>query len=491
MIDIADICLISEGSYPYVKGGVASCIHDMVSEMKEYKFHILSVMAPSQEAKPFYAMPANVIQHTTHRLGDLPHGRASRKVSKEMHERLRPLLMGLIDGVPFERETFFSLLRVLSTYRNHLSERSLLNSKDAWDTMITTYESGYSHLSFLDFFWAYRSILSTMASALLFPLPVARVYHSVSTGYAGLLSARGKYEAGAPVLLTEHGIYTNERRIEIVAAEWLQQHRAGTLSVDTLGDDLRYMWVRYFEQMGRTAYEASDKIISLFRGAQTIQLSDGAAVDKCSVIPNGIDVERFAALPRTPHANPTVALVGRVVPIKDVKTFIHAVAMIAKTLPTVQALIIGPTDEDTSYAKECQNLVASLGMENTIKFLGMVSVDQHYPMVDVVVLTSISEGQPLVLLEAGAAGIPVIATDVGACREMIEGMQGENPAFGSGGIVTALANPQATAQAMYALLTDRERYNAASWAIKSRVAAVYPKEKQFDAYRELYQLHLR
>lgn len=490
MSNTADICIISEGSYPYVKGGVASWIHSMVNELKEYRFHIVSIMAPSQSGKAFYAMPANVMQHDTYRLSELPRGQSALAVSEEMHARLRPLLMGLIDDVPFDSNSFSTLLRVLTAYRGNVSEATLLNDKAAWETMLALYESGYAHISFLDFFWTYRVMLSTLISALTFPLPAARMYHTVSTGYAGLLGARAKYETGAPLVVTEHGIYTNERRIEILAAEWLQQHRTGVLSVDNIGLDLRDMWVRYFEKMGHTAYETADQIISLYAGAKTAQQIDGAPVEKSRVIPNGVDVAQFSALPRQPHPNVTVALVGRVVPIKDVKTFIYAVAIVMQAVPSIRALVIGPTDEDPRYAEECQHLVTALGLDNTVRFMGMVSVEQYYPSIDLVVLTSISEAQPLVLLEAGAAGIPLVATDVGACREIIYGMPNESPALGDGGIITPLANPQATADAILELLSNPARYAAASQSIKARMDTVYQERFQFEAYRNLYQSYL-
>ncbi len=491
MSGIADICIISEGSYPYVKGGVASWIHDMVSEMKEYRFHVVSLVSPVQDLTPFYAIPSNVIKHDAYRLGALPDGRNTLAASEEIHARLRPLLMGLIDDLPFERDDFSTLLRVFATYRAHINSASLLNDKAAWETLLATYESGYAHVSFLDFFWSYRVMLSTLTSTLTFPLPVARMYHAVSTGYAGLLGARAKHETGAPLLISEHGIYTNERRIEILGAEWLQQHRESVLSVDRVGADLRALWVRYFEKMGHIAYEASDQITSLFSGSQMAQHADGASLGKTRVVPNGIDVERFASLPHQPHIHPTVALVGRVVPMKDVKTFIHAVAIAVQAIPQLQALIIGPTDEDPAYAETCQHLATAMGLDHVVKFMGMASVDQYYPVIDVVALTSISEVQPLVMLEAGAAGIPLIATDVGACRELVCGCEGEMPAFGDGGVITPLANPQATAEAIIELLTNRERYEAASRAIKTRIHALYQKRGQFDAYRNLYQSYLR
>jgi glycosyltransferase involved in cell wall biosynthesis len=209
------------------------------------------------------------------------------------------------------------------------------------------------------------------------------------------------------------------------------------------------------------------------------------------VIPNGIDVDTYAAIERAPapHA-PTVALIGRVVPIKDVKTFLRACAILKGMLPRLEALIVGPTDEDEAYYQECMNLVRFLNLDDTVIFTGRVKLQEFLGRIDVVVLTSISEAQPLVILEAGASGIPTVATDVGSCRELILGRSEEEPALGHGGDVTPLCNPSATAQALARLLTDGEWYARCSQAIAKRVSRYYNKTLVDASYRELYEQHL-
>jgi polysaccharide biosynthesis protein PelF len=179
------------------------------------------------------------------------------------------------------------------------------------------------------------------------------------------------------------------------------------------------------------------------------------------------------------------------VPIKDIKTFIRACALLRQTAPDMKAFIIGPTDEDKDYYAECTNLVQLLGLEHTITFTGQARVDDYLPMLDVLVLTSISEAQPLVMLEAGAAGIPIVATDVGSCRELIEGAADETPALGMGGIVTPLASPASTADAIFTLLSDHALYETASNVIRERVAQYYNEGIQHQAYRTLYAEYLR
>ena len=119
-------------------------------------------------------------------------------------------------------------------------------------------------------------------------------------------------------------------------------------------------------------------------------------------------------------------MIGRIVPIKDIRTFIMAVALLKDLVPNVVAILIGPEDEDPEYAASCRQLVHQLGTESSIKFLGRVpDVLQYLCAADVLALSSISEAQPIAMLEAAATGLPIVSTDVGSCREIIEGFEGD------------------------------------------------------------------
>lgn len=208
---------------------------------------------------------------------------------------------------------------------------------------------------------------------------------------------------------------------------------------------------------------------------------------KIKIIPNGIDVKLFSKIKRNKDHPPTVALIGRVVPIKDIKSYINAVSSLAQTIPGLRAWIIGPTDEDEPYYLECVELVQKNALEKTIKFFGKVSVKDYLPEVDVLVLTSISEAQPLVILEAGAAGIPSVATDVGSCSELILGRSDENPKLGSGGAICSLYAPNEIAESVTMLLTDKEFYEKCSLAISERVGKYYNIVDVDKQYRETYK----
>lgn len=481
----ADVCLLLEGTYPYTPGGVSSWVHDLVRGMEDLTFHVVSLLPGNTLPARRYEMPRNVTGLSHVFVRSLPRGARALFHSERFFAALGEPLLRLQDAGGLG--DIAALSRALAPARGRLGTRLLLDSRPAWDLMLRMYRSAYAGSSFLDYFWAWRCLHEGLFSAMIAPLPPARVYHTVSTGYAGLLAARARFETGRPVLLTEHGIYTNERRVEIAMADWLHETPASGLDVEhgrrTLGD----FWNRTFRSYARACYEACDPIVTLYEGNQPFQIADGAPRDRLRIIPNGVDVPRYAALweKARPHP-PTIALIGRIVPIKDVKTFLRACAALRGGIPDLRALLLGPTDADPEYADECRALVKDLGLETCVDFRGQVLLDDHLPEIDVVVLTSISEAQPLVILEAGAAGIPMVATDVGSCRELILGRPAETPPLGPGGAIARLADPDAIAREVARLLTDPTWRASCSRAIQERVRLHYNKIPIERIYRDLY-----
>ena len=207
------------------------------------------------------------------------------------------------------------------------------------------------------------------------------------------------------------------------------------------------------------------------------------------MIANGIDLKRFAAMRRRPaDARPTVALIGRVVPIKDVKTFITAAGLLRERVPELAALVLGPTDEDPEYFARVRGAGRGARPRGLRRVHRARSTSSTICRASTcVALTSLSESQPLVLLEAGAAGIPFVATNVGSCREILEGRPDEAPPLGPGGIVTNLVAPAEIAAALGDLLPIRRKRRRYGETLRERVERLYTSEQAAGAYRELYQ----
>ena len=138
---------------------------------------------------------------------------------------------------------------------------------------------------------------------------------------------------------------------------------------------------------------------------------------------------------------------------------------------------MGPVDEDPGYTQECRAFARDLDLDGCVEFTGAVNILDYLPDVHVVVLTSLSESQPLTLLEAGAAGIPFVASNVGSCREIIDGRSDEQPPLGRGGLVTAVVAPGETAEAVDTLLINHDMRRQFGETLRRRVRRFYTSEK--------------
>ena len=484
-----DISILVEGCYPYVPGGVSAWIDWLIRAHPGLSFSVVALWPRPTNQQPRYALPPNVTALHHLYLQDFGGLVRQRPLPVRDLEELATALddLMMIGG----KARLGELTRRLASLRGDYDIADLFNSPAAWDLARRMYHTEMPYGSFLHFFWAWRALAGGLLATCGFKLPEAKVYHCISTGYAGILAARAALETGRPAILTEHGIYTNERRIELLMADWVADTVDKGHALDDPRFDLRDMWVKAFEAYARTCYETASEIVTLFEDNQRAQRALDAPRERLTVIANGIDPKRFEGVKPPPaDARPTMALIGRVVSIKDVKTFIAAAHALKPRVPGLRALIAGPLDEEPAYSAECKAFAAELGLDGTVEFAGPVNVVDHLSLIHVVVLTSLSESQPLVLLEAGAAGVPFVATNVGSCREIIEGRSDESPPLGAGGYVTGLVAPGETADAVYRILTDPVHRRRLGETLRARVLRYYSADRAVDAYQSLYRRHM-
>lgn len=489
----ADVCLILEGTYPYIRGGVSSWVHQIISGLPEISFALLFIGdKPSTYGELRYALPDNVVELTSvylvsEQATPEPKACPGHKPAFESVQRLHEYFGG---EHPYDLSAILKKVMGFIHDSKEINTETFLYSRESWAFITQKYEQSSGNNSFLDYFWTIRamhaplfSLMATLANA-----PKAKVYHSISTGYAGLYGVMLQTIYQRPFILTEHGIYTKERKIDLAQIEWINEtvDRYGS-SLDKEFSYLRQLWIRFFEGIGRLAYSTASPILAITEGNRLRQITDGAAADNVTVVANGVDLKKFAALRDRPASPPLViGFIGRVVPIKDVKTFLRAMRSIYTKLPAVQAWIIGGEDEDPKYATECRDLVASLSLQECVVYKGFCNVTEVMAELGVIVLSSISEGLPLVILEAYASGLPIVATDVGACRELIEGGSAEDKAIGHSGAVVPIANAEALASEVIKLLSDAERWQAARNAAMQRVDRYFNEEDLFESYRRIY-----
>ncbi|MEJ2669251.1 MAG: GT4 family glycosyltransferase PelF [Gammaproteobacteria bacterium] len=525
--------LLLEGTYPFVQGGVSSWVHQLIRGLdKQYNFALTFIgSTPSDHPKQHYKLPENVLsldcfylfapeadcrtdfgtQHAYHKkLSDPAHWGKPRRHRLRPHRTQRPSASGtrwFIDLIhrlqnpktPMNQRLLQGFLAnngpiqhpfyPTDMHRYRFSQEHALSSTILWKLLTRDYERFCPTEPFNHFCWHYRGLyqqLFRIAHIAQRARP-ADMYHSISTGYAGFIGAILSAAGDRPLIITEHGIYTRERRIDLNDAPWLTSPRRTSCVFDRQHESvIRTLWIRFFEQLSHTAYHQASHITSLYAASRRLQINEGAAPEKTHVICNGIAHERFARQNHLVRATstPRVALIGRVVSIKDVATFIKAISIVRLSHPTVQAEIVGPLDEQPEYVEQCHMLVDLLNLSNHVTFTGSQEVETLMPTLDVLALTSISEAQPLVLLEAMASGVPIVATDVGACREMIEGPDANAPA--PCGLIVPIASAQASAQAISHLLANPALREQMGQCGRQRVQTHYAESSMLSAYHALY-----
>ena len=354
----------------------------------------------------------------------------------------------------------------------HLSLNDLLMGEDFFHIVSDCYYLQYSQVVFSDFLWTMRSIYLPLFHTLKMDIPKADLYHCVATGYAGVLGSMAVHRFGSKMLISEHGIYTREREEELIKAKWVK-------------GIYKNVWIEQFQKMSKLAYEKATLVTSLYEHARELQGELGCPLEKTRVTPNGINVERLDGIPGKQPEDEKYVNVGavlRVAPIKDVKTMLQAFGFAKAKQPKLKLWIMGPYDEDKEYAEECFDLVETMQIQDVV-FTGRIDVKDYLGRMDLTILTSISEGQPLTILESYAAHKPVIATDVGNCRGLL---YGENDDFGEAGILTHIMNIEEISQAIIELANNPERRIRMGENGYKRVMSNYKLSDMKRTYRKIY-----
>lgn len=486
--EAVDIALILEGSYPYMLGGVSAWVHQIIQNFPEYTFGLVFLGGSEEDNKEGirYAIPDNVIQFQTHYLFEEKEPAIKKNVIgnpggflfvKEMHEQFKcPHAMEQIGDIS------------LITDKEHgVDYEQFLYSKLSWEYITEEYSKQCGDTSFIDYYWTVRNIHKPLwkLASIVDNFPQAKVVHTVSTGYAGLLSFLVQRRYNYPVILTEHGIYTKERKIDIFLSNIFRDDNERALAEASY---LRNLWDRYFKTLAQLSYQVADPIVSLFKHAQSIQLEEGANPDKTIVIPNGIDIQRYQKARRPlDEKQHVICFVGRIVPIKDVKGFIKSIPYLHNADPSLKFWIVGSTDQDPAYAKECVELVENIQLEDIVEFKPHQKMDDILPQIKILVLSALREGMPLVILESFAAGVPVVVTDVGACKELILGVGKEDKALGPAGTVVKVADPHELQQAITEIIASPKLWKQMSKTAIKRAERYYSEKTMIDRYRVLYE----
>jgi glycosyltransferase involved in cell wall biosynthesis len=243
---------------------------------------------------------------------------------------------------------------------------------------------------------------------------------------------------------------------------------------------------RVFLTIERALGLATDRIIVVGDGQRDEIASYGVAPrEKLAPIRLGLELGQFlhaesargqlrSELGVGPEAR-LVGIVARLVPIKAHEVFFQAATRVVQTIPAARFLVIG----DGERRAELEALVERLGIQSAVTFMGWRrDMAEVYADLDVVALTSLNEGSPVALIEALAAGRPVVSTAVGGVPEVV--------LDGTTGLTVPPSDPVALAEAMLRLLQDHELAARLGTAGRRHVYPRYDSSRLVDDVKSLY-----
>jgi glycosyltransferase involved in cell wall biosynthesis len=228
----------------------------------------------------------------------------------------------------------------------------------------------------------------------------------------------------------------------------------------------------------------TDRMIVNSSGVRDFYVAHGLPAEKFQIIPNGIDLPSAALLPRAellaqlalPADAKLIAVIGRLWPQKRIKDVIWGADLLQVLRPDVHVLVMGDGPQRArleKFARQCR-------VEQKVHFLGQrANATRLLSACDLLWLTSGYEGLPNVVMEAMAAGKPVIATDIPGNRDLvIEGETGYLIPVGDRAALTARTNK---------LLQEPELAARLGAAGRERIASQFRIDQMISSYAELYR----
>jgi glycosyltransferase involved in cell wall biosynthesis len=234
--------------------------------------------------------------------------------------------------------------------------------------------------------------------------------------------------------------------------------------------------------VSRWVYRRAERVIAVSTPIRRRLIErDGVPPDLIAVVPNAVasaSEPRPDPLPAGLRDRPLVGVIARLQPEKGVANFLMAAARVAPLFPETHFVIAG----DGPLRQELAALAEDLGLGGRVHFLGFRSnAAALMQSLDVLVIPSLTEGSPLVTLEAMAAGTPVVASGVGGIPDQVR--------HDKEGLLVPSGDPDAIGDALVALLRDPDRARCLGEAGRRRAASRFSHATMVgqieDVYREV------
>ncbi|MFJ9820431.1 DUF3492 domain-containing protein [Streptomyces sp. NPDC101151] len=497
------IGLLTEGGYPYVSGDAGLWCDRLVRGLAQHEFDIYALSrSRQQEDAGWVPLPEQVSRVRTAPLwtaedDGVAYGRRARRRFTECYGELVGVVCAGADA-PSDAESgqladrFGSALYGLAelardegglvgALRSDTAVRALERACRAPGALRTAHEARVPDL---------LTVTAHLERALR-PLSLdwygdqglgaADLCHATAGGPAALPGLLARHFGDVPLLVTEYGVQ-------------LRSHYLA-LGPDTAAPAVRALLAAFHGRLAAEVYQRAAILTPGNAHARRWQERCGADRSRIRTVHPGMEAARFAEVGESPDRADadTLVWVGRVEPVKDLVSLLHAFAEVRKEEPKARLRIVGaPTaPEGEAYLGHCRALAAQLFPDeaegahavgdNPVSFEEIggpetPTLPDAYAAGAVVVLSSVVEGFPVSLVEAMFCGRATVSTDVGAVVE----------AIGGTGLVVPPRNPRALAEACVTLLRDPERRERLGAAARARALELFTVEQNISAFHSIY-----
>lgn len=262
----------------------------------------------------------------------------------------------------------------------------------------------------------------------------------------------------------------------------LSARLAGVPVIISTEQNLNYGEARWRQWCKRLTVPLAHQVVAVSSAVCAYALEhEGVALDQITVIPNGVDSTALPAAGNQLSERKRFMLgaFGRLVPQKGFDVLLEALARLAEQGSSVDCVIAGVGPERQQLEEQAR----ALDLAASVRFIGQPKdTDQFYGSFDLLVMPSRWEGLGIVALEAGARGLPVIASDVDGLRDVITD--------GEDGLLVSPEDPVALADAISTLRADPQRRAQLAERLRRTVGTRFALADIVTRYQQLYLHHL-
>jgi len=474
------VLMLCEGTYPFYRGGVSTWTHNLISNLEDYRFLILSVTStPFLSLK--YELPTNVdevlnvplwgTEIVKEHIGEFKLrdflGLSLSTSERDVQEEFAPSFKTFLNEVKYGcrnpkrlGEAIYEMHLFLTRHDHRKTVRSESFWKTVWEELAEDKLYGNIKISRLIEF---SRIIGFLLRLLSYEYPETDLCHSSAAALCGLPGVILKIREGIPYIITEHGVYFRERILDLPLDATLIE---------------RILWINFYRAISRVNHYYADKILPVCSFNVNWEKELGTPLEKIEVIYNGVDVERFRPMDvgGVEGDFKRIVVMARIDKLKDITNMVEAMTYVSREYPNVRCEVYGPI-VDERYHEMCRRKVKEFKLERKVFFMGPTDKPELvYNKGYVVAQPSLSEGFPYTVVEAMACGKPVVATDVGGVRE----------ALGECGILVPARSPVDLAEGLLKVLKDDKLAEKLGEKARNRVLKFFTYEKFLENYRRVY-----